>query len=318
MLTLFKSKAYYFMEIWVPITIVAAFIQNVRSATQKHLKGMVGTTGVTFVRFGFGFPFALLFVVIMHLGIGWQLPQLNSTFLTWIAIAAYTQMAGQIFLIKAFSFSNFTVVTAYSRTEAAQAALVSFILLNETISWSAITAISITIIGVIIISSAKSKLSFGNLLSAFSSKSAQFGLAAGSIFGISATSHRGASLSLEQGLAEPNFLMQAGITLLTGITIQSISLFLWMLFYDRSEITRVRRAWKWGLLAGFTGACASFGWFIGFTLASAAIIKAVAQVEMLFTYASSIFIFKEKVSKSEVFGCVLIVVGILILIFGQF
>lgn len=306
------------MEIWVPITIAAAFMQNIRSATQKHLKGIVGTTGATFVRFGFGFPFACLFVAIMHFGIGWELPDLNSKFLMWIVLGAYAQIAAQIFLLKAFSFSNFTVATAYSRTEAAQAALVSFILLSETISWSAITAIFITIIGVIVISLAKSKLGFAGLLSAFGSKSAQFGLLAGSIFGISATSYRGASLSLEQGLTDPNFLMQAGVTLLATITLQSISLFLWMLYYDPSEITRVRKAWKWGLLAGFTGACASFGWFIGFTLVSAAIIKAVAQVEMLFTYTSSIFIFKEKVSRAEVFGCALIVLGILILVFGQY
>ena len=41
------------MEIWVLITIAAAFFQNVRSAMQKHLKGRMGTTGATFVRFGF-------------------------------------------------------------------------------------------------------------------------------------------------------------------------------------------------------------------------------------------------------------------------
>ena len=47
------------MSLWIPITIAAAFLQNVRSALQKHLKGVMGTTGATFVRFGYGFPFAL-------------------------------------------------------------------------------------------------------------------------------------------------------------------------------------------------------------------------------------------------------------------
>jgi hypothetical protein len=47
------------MELWIPITIAAAFLQNLRSAAQKHLKAVMGTTGATFVRFGFGFPFAL-------------------------------------------------------------------------------------------------------------------------------------------------------------------------------------------------------------------------------------------------------------------
>ena len=50
------------MEFWIPITIAAAFLQNLRSTAQKHLKGVMGTTGATFVRFGFGLPFATLFL----------------------------------------------------------------------------------------------------------------------------------------------------------------------------------------------------------------------------------------------------------------
>ena len=42
------------MELWIPITIAAAFLQNVRSTLQKYLKGRIGTTGATFVRFGYG------------------------------------------------------------------------------------------------------------------------------------------------------------------------------------------------------------------------------------------------------------------------
>ena len=58
------------MELWIPITIAAAFLQNLRSAAQKHLKSVMGTTGATFVRFGFGFPFALLLVAALHFGAG--------------------------------------------------------------------------------------------------------------------------------------------------------------------------------------------------------------------------------------------------------
>ena len=38
------------MELWIPITIAAAFLQNLRSAGQKHLKSVMGTSGATFVR----------------------------------------------------------------------------------------------------------------------------------------------------------------------------------------------------------------------------------------------------------------------------
>ena len=38
----------------MPVTVAAAFLQNLRSALQKHLKARLSTSGATFVRFGFG------------------------------------------------------------------------------------------------------------------------------------------------------------------------------------------------------------------------------------------------------------------------
>ncbi|MGB7288036.1 MAG: EamA family transporter [Salaquimonas sp.] len=304
------------VEIWIPITVAAAFMQNIRSATQKHLKGKLKTVGATFVRFGFGMPFAALFVAIMHFGFEMPLPQTNQNFWFWVIIAGAMQITAQQFLLNAFSHDSFTVGTAYSRTEAVQAAIIGFVLLGDRISFSAITAIAITVIGVIMLALAKSDMTLAGLLGAFKSKGAQIGLMAGAGFGLSATSYRGASLALGEGLAEPNFLMQAGFTLLITITMQSAVLFLWMLITDRGEISRIATVWKWGLLAGAAGASASFGWFIGFTLQAASVIKALAQVELLFTYASTIFIFKEKVTRGEIAGCLLIVTGILVLVLG--
>ncbi len=50
------------VELWIPVTVAAAFFQNLRSALQKHLKARLSTNGATFVRFGFGFPLALLYL----------------------------------------------------------------------------------------------------------------------------------------------------------------------------------------------------------------------------------------------------------------
>lgn len=304
------------MEIWIPVTVAAAFMQNIRSATQRHLKGKLKTVGATFVRFGFGMPFAALFVSIMHFGLGWELPLTNSSFWIWVIVAGFMQIIAQTFLLRAFSHDSFTVGTAYSRTEAIQAAIIGFVLLGDTLSASGIIAIALTVAGVIMLALAKSSMGIGGLLVAARSHGALNGLAAGTCFGLSATSYRGASLSLAEGLGEPNFLMQAGFTLLISITMQSIALFVWMLVFDRQQIIRIGQNWKWGLLAGAAGASASFGWFIGFTLQSAALIKALAQIEMLFTYFSTIFIFKEKVSGRELVGCGLIILGILVLVLG--
>ena len=54
------------MELWIPITIAAAFLQNLRSALQKHLQGSLGTRGASFVRFGYGFPLAILYALSLH------------------------------------------------------------------------------------------------------------------------------------------------------------------------------------------------------------------------------------------------------------
>ena len=68
------------------------------------------------------------------------------------------------------------------------------------------------------------------------------------------------------------------------------------------------------MVVGFVGATASFGWFIAMTLQQAAIVKAVAQVEMLFSFATSVLVFKEKMTAAEALGCVLVVLGVLTLL----
>jgi drug/metabolite transporter (DMT)-like permease len=50
------------------------------------------------------------------------------------------------------------------------------------------------------------------------------------------------------------------------------------------------------------------------TLQQAALVKVVAQVEMLFTFASSFFVFREWITWLEFIGCLLIVLGVVTLI----
>jgi hypothetical protein len=48
------------MELWIPITIAAAFLQNLRSALQKHIKGRLSTSGAAYARFLYAWPLALV------------------------------------------------------------------------------------------------------------------------------------------------------------------------------------------------------------------------------------------------------------------
>jgi drug/metabolite transporter (DMT)-like permease len=298
------------MELWIPITIAAAFLQNLRSAAQKHLKAVMGTTGATFVRFGFGFPFALAFVAALHWFAGYELPALNATFLGWAALGALGQITATFLLIHLFSFRNFAVGTAYSRTEPAQAALFALVFLGERASPGAVAAIAISVFGVMLISVAHVAVSLRSMVASTVSRNALIGLASGTAFGVSAVAYRAASLAL----GGPNFAMQAAVTLAVVICFQTAIMLVWMVWKDRAEIGRIAKAWKPSLFTGFVGASASFGWFAAMTLQQAAVVKSLAQIEMLFTFAATVFFFKEKINRLEVAGCALIVGGILVLL----
>ena len=205
------------VELWIPITIGAAFLQNLRSAFQKHLKGFIGTTGATFVRFGFGFPFALAFVALLHLGYGFSLPVPNTAFLIWAMIGGLTQIAATFLLVHLFSFRNFAVGTAYSRTEPAQAALFGLLFLGERVTPGALTAIAISVFGVMLISVAHMAITARTLVTSIFAPTALIGLASGTAFGISAVAYRAASLAL----GGPHFLMQAAYTLAVVIVFQT-------------------------------------------------------------------------------------------------
>ncbi|SDA37767.1 DMT family transporter [Sinorhizobium sp. NFACC03] len=302
------------METWVLITVAAAFLQNVRSAMQKHLKGVMGTTGATFVRFGFGLPFASLYLFLLWQVAGRPLPVPNGTFYLWAVIGGLAQIAATFLLVHLFSFRNFAVGTAYSRTEPAQAAVFGLIFLGEKASQGTLVAIAISVVGVMLISVARTTLSPRTLVTSVFSRTAGIGLLSGTFFGLSAVSYRSASLALAPSLPAPDYIMQASYTLGFVILLQTVVMLIWIVLRERDELPRITAAWKPAFVVGFVGASASFGWFMAMTLQQAAVVKVVAQVEMLFTFASSFFIFREWINRLELFGCLLIVLGVVMLV----
>jgi drug/metabolite transporter (DMT)-like permease len=299
------------MELWIPITIAAAFLQNLRSALQKHLQGRLGTRGASFVRFGFGFPVAVCYVLALHRIGGYRLPVPGIAFAVWAVVGGLAQIYATILLVYLFSLRNFTVGTAYSKTEPVQAALFGLIILGETLTAGAVAAIIIGVFGVMAISVARSPLTFAGLFRALVSRTALIGVASGAAFGISAVAYRTASLSLDG----PNAVMQAGFTLACVTAFQTVYMLAWMLISDASEISRVARSWRSSALVGLAGVVGSAGWFTAMTLQQVAYVRALGQIELVFTFISSVFLFKEKINRLELLGCLLIVTGILALLF---
>jgi drug/metabolite transporter (DMT)-like permease len=71
------------------------------------------------------------------------------------------------------------------------------------------------------------------------------------------------------------------------------------------------------MAVGIAGMVASAAWFTAFTIQNAAYVRALGQIELVFTFIVSVFFFKEKSNRMEVFGIGAIIAGILILLLAR-
>jgi drug/metabolite transporter (DMT)-like permease len=288
--------------LWALFTIIAAAAQTVRNATQRELTTTIGTAGATHVRFLFGLPFALVFLIIVMMASGAALPSPPAIYWPWILQGSIAQIAATALMLAAMSDRSFVVVYAYIKTEPVQAALFGLVFLGDVVTLPMGAAILIATTGVVLMA-----LKPGTRLDM---RATLLGLAAGSMFALSAVGYRGAILSL--GL--PSYLMAATFTLFVGLVIQCVLLSAWLWLRDPKVLGAIARHWRPSLLAGFLGAFASQFWFLAFALATAASVRTLALVEVLFAQAISMFVFKQTTTPREALGIVLIVVGVAALV----
>src|SRR5205807_4679557 len=109
-------------------------------------------------------------------------------------------------------------------------------------------------------------------------------------------------------------LMAATFTLAIGLLLQSVLLSAYLWLRDPAVLAAIMRAWRPSLFAGFMGALASQFWFLAFALATAASVRTLALVEVLFAQAISRLLFKQKTSAREAIGMALVVCGVALLL----
>ena len=180
----------------------------------------------------------LLLVAILHFRIGYAFPPISPRFLIWMALGALSQIGATFLLVHLFSFRNFAVGTAYSRTEPAQAALFGLLFLGDRITWAALSAIAICVAGVMVISVARTQITLRSLITSVGQRTALIGIVSGFGFGFSAVAYRAASLAL----GGPNFFMQAAVTLAFGITLQTIVMLIWIALREPEQFALIRKS----------------------------------------------------------------------------
>ena len=294
-------------EIWIPITIIAAFSQNLRSIYQKKLQKNISNISSTYTRFLFGLPFVFIYFLFLYnySNTTFLVSNINLQFMFYCLIGGISQIIATFLLLKIFMTNNFSVATAYSKTEPIQAAFFGFILLSDPISFIGFIGILIGLIGIMITSNKNVDLSIN-----FFNLSVFYGLLSGSLFGLAAVLFRGASHSL----FSIDYILTSSFTLLIAIGIQTLILTMYILFKDIKQFYLLYLYWKDGLIVGFFGAFASICWFYAMSIQNVAYVRALGQIELIFTILASIFYFKEKIIKTEILGIMITLTGILIIL----
>ena len=136
--------------LWIPFTITAALGQVARNAMQRQLTGPLGTWGATNIRFLFGFPFSVVFFVVVLAATGDVVPWPTAAFWPWLLLGALSQIVATALMLLAMNDRSFVVTTAYLKTEAIQTAIFGFVFLGDHLTVLKVVAILIATIGVVI------------------------------------------------------------------------------------------------------------------------------------------------------------------------
>ena len=293
--------------LWVLFTVVAAAGQTARNAMQRELTASLGSVGATHVRFLFGFPFALIFLAAVMLAQHAAWPATGAMFWVWVVLGALTQIGGTALMLLTMTERSFVVTVAYLKTEPIFVAALGLAFLHDPLTPGMATAIVIAVAGVVLISLRKGTEPSGGW------HSAAYGLSAGGLFAVSAIGYRGAILALHL----PGYVLPATFTLAVGLVMQATLLTAWLAVREPRVLGAIARLWRPSLFAGFMGSAASEFWFLAFALATAASVRTLGLIDVLFAQAVSHILFQQKTTPREAAGIALLVAGAVLLVYAH-
>jgi drug/metabolite transporter (DMT)-like permease len=289
------------LDFWIVATLCAAIFQTIRFTLQKILAdGNLSPLGATYSRFIFAAPLIVLCGFLLLFSADISVPDVESQFLLFSVGGGITQILATVCVILVFKSRNFAVGITLKKTEVILTALVGTLLIGEGISTISLSLICLGGLGVFFLSKKVSAVGQPNLSSI--NKSAFYGLSSGLLFAISAVCYRSATLSVVSDVV----YLRSGFTLLVVILVQSFVLTIWLAVFEPGQIKLVWQERKKGIWVGITSLGGSFFWFTAFTLQNAAYVKAVGQIELIFSLLISTLFFKDHINAREVLGMLLI------------
>ena len=285
------------MELWIVVTIAAAFFQTVRFMLQKLLSASaLSSAGATFARFFYSAPLVVVFLALYCVATDSLLPATTLRYWLFALAGGLSQILATLCVVMLFKSRNFAVGITFKKTEVIQTALVGWILLGETISSLGIGVIVIGLIGVLLLSETPGL--DGDWWRRICNRASGLGVLSGFLFAISGVCYRGATLEL----ASEDPLLRAGVTLACVTSAQLIAMALWLRLFEPGQILAVWRARRTAAWIGVTSMAGSFCWFTAFTLQTVAYVNALGQIELIFSLLATVFFFKEPITRRELSG----------------
>jgi drug/metabolite transporter (DMT)-like permease len=300
------------MTLWIYLSIAAAGFQTLRFMMQRQLAvGSLTPVGATFARFMFSTPWvlALSCVMIWRNGIAW--PKMSATFWYYAMMGGAAQIGATLCVVLLFKRRNFAVGITLKKTETLLTIAFGILILNEFIPALGVWAILVGVGGLILLADPPEFVKGTPIWKRIFNVAAGLGILSGILFALSATTYRAATLSL--GLDE--VVLRAVITLAMVGCFQVALMTPYLVIWEREPTRDVFRMWRKTAPMGLLSMAGSMCWFIAFTLQSASLVFAVGQIEVIFSALITVYVLKEKITKREVIGMVMVLVSILAVVF---
>ena len=299
--------------VWILAAIFAAACQTARSAFQKNMISKLGDYGAAYIRFCYALPFTC-FIWLFWINIpGNSIPTLSNYSITLCFLGSIFQVLFTYVLMKVFSHKSFAAGIAFSKTEVILIALLETLILSVIFSLPIMLGILLGVISVLLLSYAKKADSFLDTIKTLFKSITSFGTLIGLLSGLllagSVVTFRMSIISVEGPLLDKSLFIS-----FIAIIFQTIIVGFYMFVFKREQLKAVFKFWKPSLPAGLCGTGATFGWFVAFGLATAAEVRAVGQIELIFSILISMIIFREKIKITEFIGIMLLGTSILIII----
>ena len=309
--------------LWIVISIFAALMQAVRTAAQKTLNQRMSNLGTTYVRSVFGLPPMLAFLGFVLFLYGGAWPKMSAKYLLFTAGGAATQIFATMALIYMFKLRNFAIGTMLTKVDILMTAIIGTALFSESLSTNGVIALLVVVAGVLLMTVGRmgvGALAGGEgegLVAQLIGKSTQVAFLCALLFTFSYLFLREALLIMEPA---DGYVLSDGVgamfwrgawtvVIATLMQIVSVGAYLW--FTERGVFREMRASAKIGTFIGVTSAIGSIGWYTAFAMQNASYVRAVGQIEVVFTLLIAWFYFRERMTLLELAGVAVTVAGIL-------